>query len=588
MLTHPYKNLQAGIIEMITSLLDIKVVLVIFIVSFSCIVPNVYGDSLPFLRVVDAKGSPVKGAVFSVIKMGWGAPPHHQSVDVAQTDSNGKAWITSSGVISKDGYQCCSLGISKSSSDYYEVGIECYGLDLPKSHAEFYVYKNTKKGIQVILPGAGDYKAPDYSAIYNAYAEEITPTTRLSDTFAQSHGLGAPQLLDLLKDADRFIYFKEDKETNSTNFRPIDSIPDIIKSFVSNEGKSLEVDLSYLTIPGAVFETLVKELPDFTSLNLFRTNIGDDELSLVRKYRQNLTRLNLGYTNVSDAAILQLLELKQLKHLELEHTKTTWKTGRLLNQMIDGKYRIENESNIGPLLTINSTDGRFIREAEQKRTLTGSLELSSQDLNDQKLVELGELKSIHHIDVGENTPEVLTGPRLILPSVVFPFKQFPNARGFYIRTKNIGAHFFKEIGEAQFLEKLALFLTEVDDQSLQGLRTLNNLKFIMLTDTPVSDDVLGFVSEHPIEQLYLGNTKVTVKGLLKFPGKHLRTLDVSGLPITNEILLKLIDFPKLEDIWVKNTFVTREGITEAQKRRPKLKISCKFLDHENHFSDNVC
>lgn len=85
------------------------------------------------------------------------------------------------------------------------------------------------------------------------------------------------------------------------------------------ELRYLDLRLTHIGDAGAVN---LKHLTSLTTLNLFRTQVGDKGLSCLRNLR-HLQTLLIGGTNVTDAGLVNLKSMKELKKVSLFQTQVT-------------------------------------------------------------------------------------------------------------------------------------------------------------------------------------------------------------------------------------------------------------------------
>ena len=127
--------------------------------------------------------------------------------------------------------------------------------------------------------------------------------------------------------------------------------------------------------------------------------------------------------------------------------------------------------------------------------------------------------------------------------------------------------------------RLRLNGSQVTDKGLEHLRGLNNLFFIDLSGTKVSDaglpnltsatlrsldltstrvtDIgLRAISIHDLETLSLSNTQIGDRGLLQLPKSRLSTLRLSGTMVTDLGVRQIARFRRLKHLDLSNTKVT--------------------------------
>ncbi|QDT01757.1 Leucine Rich repeats (2 copies) [Rubripirellula lacrimiformis] len=105
------------------------------------------------------------------------------------------------------------------------------------------------------------------------------------------------------------------------------------------------------------------------------------------------------------------------------------------------------------------------------------------------------------------------------------------------------------------LRTIDLTFTDVTGESLRALSSLKNLLSIRLEGCDVKDEHLAPVTEMPqLAMLYLGRTNVTDAGLTHLRGlKNLNLLQLSDCTITDSGLASLGDLPVIQHLWLSKT-----------------------------------
>jgi hypothetical protein len=103
--------------------------------------------------------------------------------------------------------------------------------------------------------------------------------------------------------------------------------------------------------------------------------------------------------------------------------------------------------------------------------------------------------------------------------------------------------------------------SQIDDDDLVNVRTLNYLRFVNLCDTKISDDGLRRLKGHPtIETLALNDTAITDFGLINLRTlPNLKGLALCNTRITDRGLPALAAIPKLQGISLNGTQITDDG-----------------------------
>jgi hypothetical protein len=145
----------------------------------------------------------------------------------------------------------------------------------------------------------------------------------------------------------------------------------------------------------------------------------------------------------------------------------------------------------------------------------------------------------------------------------------------------VGADRIKELEVFERVVKVSLCNKRITDSEVVHLRTLSNLKVILLHDTAVTDAGLAHLIELPfLYHVNLEDTKVTDAGLAHLSGcTKLKNLFLSRTAVTDAGLVHLNGLRNLELLYLDDTVVTATGIEELQKALPDCAIPyCPIAD----------
>jgi Leucine-rich repeat (LRR) protein len=248
-------------------------------------------------------------------------------------------------------------------------------------------------------------------------------------------------------------------------------------------------------------------------------------------------------TEVTDAALMELKECKNLKELSLNREQVT-----------DGVLRTLGEMGLLHVLSCAWAEGG---ERPSGPTEVTSLSLSESKVTDAGLKELKNLKNIQEFDLWDTQ---LTDEGLK------ELKDLTNLKVLRVLGTKVTDKGLKELKVFKNLQELNLSNTAVTDEGLKELKGLTNLKELGVHDTKVTDKGLKELKElNNLTTLQLANTKVTDEGLKELKVfKNLELLNLSNTAVTDEGLKELRDRPNLKDLVIYGTKVTDKGLKELK------------------------
>lgn len=211
-----------------------------------------------------------------------------------------------------------------------------------------------------------------------------------------------------------------------------------------------------------------------------------------------------------------------------------------------------------------------INDADLRRlqTFTGLRELHVCMLHpdDAGLHTLGGLTSLRTLDVG-GTPVTDDGLECLTP--------LADLERLDLSDSQVTDAGLKRLSAFPHLSSLALEGTQIGDDGMEAVCGLANLQSLLLDRTRVTDAGLASLVDRlaGLRELDLSHTRVTAAALLRLaalPG--LERLGLAGLPITDDDLTHLADFPNLRQVLATHTHVTSRGVEELHKTRPAIAV----------------
>ncbi|MEZ6117901.1 MAG: hypothetical protein R3C28_15200 [Pirellulaceae bacterium] len=143
---------------------------------------------------------------------------------------------------------------------------------------------------------------------------------------------------------------------------------------------------------------------------------------------------------------------------------------------------------------------------------------------------------------------------------------------------NIGDHDLQQLDNRIAPQQLVLRSTNVTDEGMSAVARWDQLRWLDLTDTAVTDKGLaGLDSATVLQQLTLERTDVTDRTAQRISRlTALRQLDLSSTKITDVGAASLSGLTHLESLWLTSTAITDEAADSLQKLR-----SLRQLDIQN-------
>lgn len=123
--------------------------------------------------------------------------------------------------------------------------------------------------------------------------------------------------------------------------------------------------------------------------------------------------------------------------------------------------------------------------------------------------------------------------------------------------------------------EVSLYLAgkSVTDEQVALLTSVDNVKWLNLANTSVTDQGLTALAEMKLTRLHLEKTGITDKGLAHLKSQsELEYLNLYATQVTNEGLKHLTGLAKLRKLYVWQSGVNQEGIDWLQAELPELEI----------------
>jgi Leucine-rich repeat (LRR) protein/beta-lactamase regulating signal transducer with metallopeptidase domain/tetratricopeptide (TPR) repeat protein len=315
------------------------------------------------------------------------------------------------------------------------------------------------------------------------------------------------------------------------------------------------LDLSDSSVTDAGLARL-KEMTGLRDLYLNNcTNITDAGLINLKDCK-NLTALSIGNTRITEAGLALLKEMKGLQVLDLRFIKIT----------PAGLAQVKEMKSLTNLVLQGTgmTDAG-LAELKDMKTLD-YLDLGSTKVTDAGLAQLKEMNGLTSLDLG-GTP--VTDAGLAQLKEIQGLKWLDLS---WTRVTDVGLMNLKEM---KGLQSLDLSCTNVTDAGIGLLKEMKGLEALWLRKTKLTDVGLANLEEmNGIQTLDLSDTRVTDAGLTNLKGMNwLRSLGLSNCTgITDGAVAYLKEMKSLEEIDLRGIPISDGALADLKAALPKAQI----------------
>ena len=132
-----------------------------------------------------------------------------------------------------------------------------------------------------------------------------------------------------------------------------------------------------------------------------------------------------------------------------------------------------------------------------------------------------------------------------------------------------------QISSADPTREVSFYLAgeKIKDEQLKGLSAVENVIWLNLANTAITNDGLKHISDMKLTKLHLENTGIGDEGLMHLKEmKDLTYLNLYATSVTDKGLKHLAGLSKLKKVYVWQSKVTKAGMKELEKQIPGLKV----------------
>lgn len=184
-------------------------------------------------------------------------------------------------------------------------------------------------------------------------------------------------------------------------------------------------------------------------------------------------------------------------------------------------------------------------------------------------------------DVLQNLPvmqdveyiSIKTCPRVTDASLEV-FARLPKLKSLLLEGASITNEGVAALGGITTLESLWLTDCDIGDSAMQHIQKLTGLTYLELSQTKITDaGCSAIASLKQLEMLDLQLTSITTAGVAAFAGlPNLWQLRLTKTRVDGEVCDILLEFPKLTEVSLISTQVTRDDVKRLRAGRPGLKV----------------
>ena len=307
-------------------------------------------------------------------------------------------------------------------------------------------------------------------------------------------------------------------------------------------------------VTGIVFDEAVAQLfeqantfDEFSDLNLSGSALTEQDLIQVGRL-QKLQRLNLDHTPIRDSWLSHLANLGELRNLELTNTPITDAGLVHLRTLSKLEYlHLARTMVVGVGL-------EHLAELRQLKTVW----LYHTPTGDEAIPHLARLQGLRTLDLEGSQ---ITGKNLEL------LRQLPLLTSLDLSSTSLRDDALPAISQLVGLQTLELDGTFITDRGLAELVRLPVLSSLRLDDTATTDAGLEYIGEiHKLNRLFLDRTLISDAGLKWLPRLPLIEISLNETRVTDQGVLTLSTWPKLNDLSLSGTRVTDRGVAMLKSR----------------------
>lgn len=312
---------------------------------------------------------------------------------------------------------------------------------------------------------------------------------------------------------------------------------------------------------------------------------NDKYVHLLKSFpRMSLLKLR-GCSQITDASVVELRDLKNLVGLDVRGTQVTHRGVNLIWESLPKLQACEESRALSKL---NALGGQFYRDLELSTCPITKVVASRTNVSDEDLKDLIDLKSVTALTldntaISDDGLKIIVGfenlTRLSLWQTKITdsglrelagLKRLTSLNLLECSLSDVG---MKELKVLKGLTELSISGQHLTDLSLKELSELENLNKLVFVNAQLTDAGLTELSKFKqLTELNINRTKITNGGLKEIGKLKLNTLNIGATQITDDGLKELIGSTNLRLLFLRDTQVSDEGISELKKTNRSLAI----------------
>lgn len=272
---------------------------------------------------------------------------------------------------------------------------------------------------------------------------------------------------------------------------------------------------------------------------------------------EHVSEINLDGTDVDDAVIARLIELKEARLVWLNSANITDRGALLLRNFLS-----ISSLDLG---NTNLTERSLVPVMKHHQNLQ-TVWLQGTEAGDETLRALSGATSLQNLYVADT---------YITDAGLVHLSGLPRLSNVIMSGTNIGDAGVAHLGTCPSLSDLDLARTQIEGPGLEPLARLPALHSLNLNGTPLGNEGARHLgASTSLMSLMLDGTNLTDAGLEHLANiKTLSTLSLNGVEITDEGLEHLQQATGLSELYIDSRQVTPEGISDLRHALPGCSVN---------------
>ncbi len=315
-------------------------------------------------------------------------------------------------------------------------------------------------------------------------------------------------------------------------------------------------------------------------------------IELAENSAGQITEVNLGATEATDALAAQIAQFDQLQKLTIRESAmstTGWQTlGKLhgLQQLdlrdcpLDNAQLAAVVSDLSQLraLRLNGTSGRTTVDDDGLAPLANCPELKVLAIDGLWVSGLG----LEHLKKNLKLSELYAAGTTLDDDAVAILAGLPALRKLRLSQTTVGTDGLAKLDQLPLEDLDVSEASSINDETLAVIGKMKTLKRLNLWRDTISDaGVEHLAGLTQLEWLNVDNTHLTDAGLPYLKDMtSLKFLHLGSTGVTDAGMPALVSLKSLKDLKVTRTAVTEEGVQVVREAIPGINIQLKYIEGE--------